>query len=298
MLNILWYFFIYAFFGWCTEVVYAAAKTGKFINRGFLNGAYCPIYGIGVMIVLYLLNPVKDSLFYMFLGSLLITSAIEFIGGFTLEKIFHQRWWDYSDMPFNIGGYICVKFSLAWGLACLVIVDRIHPLIFALVNWMPEIASEILLIIVVCMFIVDLIATVKSILKLNKKLEIIDEFTLKIRETSDNMGENLATGAIAILQKKDEFEESFELTKEAFKADIAEMKYEQQKALAHPKQALNDLHKANRELLEATTIGQKRLLKAFPGLRSIDHKDALAKLRSLVLKDSGENCPKSSENFK
>jgi uncharacterized membrane protein len=282
MINIMWYFFIYAFLGWCTEIVYAAAETGEFVNRGFLNGPACPIYGVGVLVVLYLLYPVKDNILYMFLGSILITSAIEFIGGFTLEKVFHQKWWDYSDKPLNIGGYICPTFSLAWGLACLVVVDRIHPLIMSLVNWMPQTASKVFLAIVASLFVVDLIATVRVILKLNKKLEIIDDISLKIRETSDNIGENLANGAIALVQKKDDLEESFEARKEIFEADMAEMKDAQKKAIAHRKQTLNELRKANRELLEATPFGQKRLLKAFPGLKSIDHKDALETLREFI----------------
>ncbi|HVI41432.1 MAG TPA: putative ABC transporter permease, partial [Anaerovoracaceae bacterium] len=120
LLNLTCYFIIYAFLGWCTEVVYAAAKTGQFVNRGFLNGPYCPIYGFGVLFVIYLLHPVIDNLLYIFLGSVLITSAIELAGGYILEEIFHQKWWDYSDMPLNIGGYICLFFSLMWGLACLV----------------------------------------------------------------------------------------------------------------------------------------------------------------------------------
>jgi len=293
ILNICWYFFIYAFLGWCTEVIYAAVKTGKFVNRGFLNGPYCSIYGLGVILVIYLLEPVKDNIFYMFLGSIFITSSIEFIGGFALEKIFHQKWWNYDDMPFNICGYICPMFSLVWGLACLVVVDRIHPVVLYLVNWIPQMASNVLLIIIASLFIIDLIATVKSILKLNKKLEIIDGITLKIRETSDNIGENLAMGAIAVVKKKDDLEESFEVKKEILKEDLSEMKGEHQKALAHRKQALNDLHNANREILEASPFGEKRLLKAFSELKSIEHKDALEKLKNSMLK--GFSAPKETQ---
>ena len=90
-LNLLWYFIFYAFLGWCTEVVYAAVNTGHFTNRGFLNGPYCPIYGFGVLFVISLLYPVKDNLLYMFVGSVLITSTIEFTAGYVLEKIFHQK---------------------------------------------------------------------------------------------------------------------------------------------------------------------------------------------------------------
>lgn len=255
--NILWYLLIYAFLGWCTEVIFAATKTGEFVNRGFLNGPYCPIYGVGVTLVVFLLEPVKGNLFYLFIGSVLITSAIELIVGFVLEKIFHQKWWDYSEKPFNLGGYICLRFSLIWGLACLVMVDKIHPLIYVLVNKIPQLASAVILTFFACLVSVDLIDTVKAILKLNKKLEILDDITLKIRETSDTIGESLATGTINFVQKKDDLEEKLENKKEIIKEDI-------------------------KEELETVTFAQKRLLKAFPGLRSIDHKEALEKLRKAI----------------
>ena len=283
-LNLLWYFIFYAFLGWCTEVVYAAVNTGRFINRGFLNGPYCPIYGFGVLFVISLLFPFKDNLLYMFVGSVLITSAIEFTGGYVLEKMFHQKWWDYSGKPFNIRGYICLQFSLVWGLACLVIVDRIHPFIEIIVKYIPVLASQIALTVFCCLLFIDTISTAKSILKLNKKLEVIDDISLKIREATDNLGEDLAVKTISIMQKKEELEESFETKKEVLQSELAEIKEAQQLALSHRKQALAELQKANREVLDAWAFGQKRLIKAFPGLISIDHKDALEKLRTAILK--------------
>lgn len=275
-------FFIYSFLGWCVEVVYAAVKTGKFVNRGFLNGPYCPIYGFGVILVVSVLEPVKGNIFYLFFGSVLITSLIELIVGFTLEKIFHDRWWDYSDRPFNIGGYICLMFSLVWGLACLIVVDRIHPLIISLVNSLPMMLKEGLLVILTCLLLIDYIVTVISISKLNKKLEIIDELSLKIRKVSDNIGVGFANSTIAIVHKKENLEESIETKKEAFKSDMAEMKEAQKRTLNSQKQTLSELRKSSKEILEATTFGQRRLLKAFPDLRSLKHKDALEKLKKFT----------------
>ena len=114
---LLFYFIIYAFLGWCTEVVYAALNTGKFVNRGFLNGPICPIYGFGIAAIVAFLAPVSNNPALLFAGSAIITSAIELITGWIMEKAFNTRWWDYSTMPFNIGGYICLKFSIAWGIA-------------------------------------------------------------------------------------------------------------------------------------------------------------------------------------
>ena len=110
--ELVWIFIIYAFIGWCTEVSYAALDRGIFVNRGFLNGPYCPIYGCGVLIVVVLLTPLKKNLLILYLGSFLLTSVLEFITGFVMEKVFHNKWWDYSDKPFNIMGYVCLKFSI------------------------------------------------------------------------------------------------------------------------------------------------------------------------------------------
>lgn len=304
IIKIYLYFFIYAFQGWCVEVIYAALKEGKFINRGFLNGPLCPIYGFGVVAVVNFLKPVQDNFFLLFIGSVFIASAIELITGFVLEKIFHQKWWDYSEVPFNIGGYICPLFSLMWGIACIVVVDQIHPMIVNLVDFIPETASIIILIISTIVLVIDLVATVKTIFKLNKKLEIIEELSAMIRKSSDEFGENLATGVIALSvkkgeleemaeQKKEEIEEKINKTKKTVELNNVFRKQKLEEALEHREHALAELRKAYSELIEASLFGQKRLLKAFPGIKSTHHKEALEKLKNHIFKrtekDNSEN---------
>ncbi len=289
------FFFIYAFLGWCTEVVYASLTVGKFVNRGFLNGPLCPIYGFGVIAVVNLLMPVKDNLFLLFVGSIFITSLIELLTGFILEKIFHNKWWDYSDRPFNIGGYICPLFSLMWGIACLIVVDKIHPMISELVNLIPDTAAVVFLVIMSIILLIDFIATVNTIFKLNKKLKHIEELSAMIKQSSDEIGENLAAGAMILAEKKEEIEdkmyqrkeiieEKIDYTKNLLKSDIALRRQIRKEAMEHREQALAELKKANRELLESTIFGQKRLLNAFPGLKSTRYKEALKTLKDYVLK--------------
>ena len=88
MYYLLWFFFIYAFLGWCTEVCFVALKTGTFVNRGFLNGPVCPIYGFGALVVLTALEPLRDHLLLLFLGSMALTSLLEYLTGLLLEKLF------------------------------------------------------------------------------------------------------------------------------------------------------------------------------------------------------------------
>ncbi|MCF0113726.1 MAG: putative ABC transporter permease, partial [Erysipelotrichaceae bacterium] len=158
-----WIFIIYAFFGWCTEVAYQTVNRGIFVNRGFLNGPYCPIYGCGVSLVVCVLTPLKDNLLILFAGSLLLTSAIEFLTGFVLEKVFHNKWWDYSNVPFNIKGYVCLKFSIYWGLACMMVMLIVHPIIYGFILVIPHILGILLISIAMIGFTVDFIVTVQTI---------------------------------------------------------------------------------------------------------------------------------------
>ena len=206
--ELVWICIIYAFIGWCTEVSYAALDTGKFVNRGFLNGPYCPIYGCGVVIVVAILTPLKENLLILFAGSFLLTSVLEYITGYILEKVFHNKWWDYSDKPFNIKGYVCLKFSIYWGLACTFIMDIIHPIIYAAIRFIPFVLGVVLLSIIMCVFAADCIITVTTILKFNKRLKVMDEMAASIHRLSDEIGENIYENVTDVIEKSEKFQET------------------------------------------------------------------------------------------
>lgn len=206
--ELVWIFIIYAFIGWCTEVSYAALDRGIFVNRGFLNGPYCPIYGCGVVIVVAVLTPLKENLLILFIGSFLLTSILEYITGYLLEKVFHNQWWDYSDKPFNIHGYVCLKFSIYWGLACTFIMDVLHPIIYKGITLMPHISGVILLCIIMTVFFVDCGITVATILKFNKRLKVMDEMAERIHKLSDEIGENIYENVTDIVEKSEEFQKT------------------------------------------------------------------------------------------
>ena len=192
MYQLLWIFFLYAFLGWCTEVSYAALRTGKFVNRGFLNGPVCPIYGCGVVVVLAGLEPLKGNFVLLFLGSVVLTSALEWATGFVLEKLFRQRWWDYSDKPFNLGGYICLEISVMWGFGCLFVVDILHPSIEFFIRLIPHTLGWVLLGLFSAAMAVDLAATVRTIAKINRQLDQINQLARRMKTASNEFGENLA----------------------------------------------------------------------------------------------------------
>ncbi|MCI8688031.1 MAG: hypothetical protein HFF57_06910 [Lawsonibacter sp.] len=286
MYRFLWIFFIYAFLGWCTEVSYAALVTGKFVNRGFLNGPVCPVYGFGVVIVLAGLAPLEENLLLLFLGSVALTSSLEWLTGFVLEKLFHQRWWDYSDQPFNLSGYICLRFSIAWGFACLFVVKLLHPTVLLLIRLVPKTLGVILLALLGAVMAVDLAATVSTIVKLNRRLEQIDELAAKIKEASNEFGENLAERVLDAAErgagwKEDIDELAFRLAERraALADNLEEWEQHREEQRVQVRRQLEEWRTSMQELHDREFFGRRRLLRAFPRLRSIDHKSALERLR-------------------
>lgn len=132
--EIILYFFIYAFLGWCLETIYAFMVYGHFIKRGFLYGPICPIYGFGAILLIINLEKIEKNNFVKFLVAMIAFSIFEFLASCILEFMFHQRWWDYSDFIFNIQGRICLIFSLLWGFIGVLFSNIIHPFVKKKVN--------------------------------------------------------------------------------------------------------------------------------------------------------------------
>mgnify|MGYP000491304358 CR=1 FL=1 len=141
MLEFIYLMFI-LFCVWFSGLVHRSCicdnKAEKFVNRGFLNGPICPIYGVGVTVVVYFLTPYKDNLILLYALSTVLVTVLEGLTGYLMDKIFHHKWWDYTNQPLNIGGYVCLIFSLVWGVACVLIVRVIHPVIHKILTFIPH----------------------------------------------------------------------------------------------------------------------------------------------------------------
>ncbi len=198
------YFIVYAFFGWCIEVAYAAVKKGEFVNRGFLNGPVCPIYGYGMLTVLLVLSGLKHNLMLLFAGSVILTSALEYITGFALEKIFNDKWWDYSNCRYNLKGYICLKFSLAWGAACVFAVCVVHPFVGRVLNLVPHGISMAFFGVIYAVFAIDVSLTVAEALRIKKYFKNADKVEKHIKSVSDTVGEEITD---AVLRAEKFYEE-------------------------------------------------------------------------------------------
>ena len=168
------YFFIYSFLGWCMEIAYAALKKKHFYNRGVLNGPLCPVYGIGMILILTFFSSLKESLVFLAIGSAVIATLLEFFTGALMEKLFKKRWWDYSDYKYNLGGYVCIPFSALWGVGAALTLRFIHPLIHMMISRVPALAGQIILIaglVILAMDFISVLGVVFQVQKYNTRVE-------------------------------------------------------------------------------------------------------------------------------
>jgi len=260
------------------EVAYAVLDTGKFSNRGFLNGPVCPIYGFGMVTILLLVTPVQDNLFLLFIFSMLLTTAIEFITGFALEKIFNAKWWDYSDLPFNIKGYVCLKFSIYWGIACTFVIKVIHSLINNLVQITPDLLIFILLISFSILMLSDSIVTISTILKLKKRLKLMSKLAKEIKTFSNNLGEKISEKVLDAKEKNEEIKDKLEEKHKEYIEQISERRKivgrKTQKYILAYKKKYN-------ELLSKKSVLQDRIINQ---LKWVNNKEIIEKIKEFRIK--------------
>ena len=168
-------FFIYSFLGWVMEVGFAFYKKHKFVNRGFLIGPYCPIYGWGCILIIILLSRYLKEPITLFVMATLICSILEYVTSYYMEKRYNARWWDYSNKKFNLNGRICLEMLGAFGALGLFIMYVVNPFLVNLLNKLPVLVLEILAVIVLIVYIVDSIISSFIIRKFKNEIEVAEE---------------------------------------------------------------------------------------------------------------------------
>ena len=191
--QLLWIFFVYSFIGWCGEAAMAAVRRHKFVNRGFVSGPLCPVYGAGAAAVAVFLPELHDRLFFLFLGGMIVTTFVEYLTGRLLELIFHRKWWDYSDEKFNLDGYVCLKNSAIWGLCSVLMIRFFDPLLCRLIDLIPRLAGNILLWILGVLLVIDAVGSGVAVLGLKKKQSRITQITEELHKTSKLLENALTT---------------------------------------------------------------------------------------------------------
>ena len=246
--DIVLYFSLFSFCGWICESVFCSIHEKKLVNRGFLNGPVCPIYGFGGLMVVYILAPLQNNLVLLFLCGLITTTALEYATSWLMEKLFHTSWWDYSDLKFNLNGRVCLKFSIIFGLLSVVAVKLLYPPFFSMVAKIPLWAKPWLGWGLTISLLADAGMTVYGILSLNGKLEELKATALEIRQKVEGAG---------VYMSSQEWRERFRLEPSQLSPEAL-------------RDALDDLTKRMETQLQgfAKRFQNRRLMNAFPKMRS------------------------------
>ena len=149
------WFFIYSFLGWAWESAYVSIKNKKLVNRGFINGPLCTIYGAGAVTIYLLLRPFEKNLALLYLGGVISATALEYVTGWIMETVFHTRWWDYSNKKFNLHGYISLASSLLWGAFSILLLKLLQPFVSWITSLYPQSIGEVILAVVSVLYGID-----------------------------------------------------------------------------------------------------------------------------------------------
>ena len=165
--QLLWLFLFYSFLGWLAETVLAALKRRRLLNRGFLSAPFSPTYGLGALLFAIFLPELREDPFFLFLLGMILATFLEFVTGVFLERIFHQKWWDYSGHRFSARGYICLPASLFWGICAVLCIRLFDPLLVKLIYMLPQRAGRLILTAVLIAAFLDGLGSSAAVLQMN-----------------------------------------------------------------------------------------------------------------------------------
>lgn len=190
-------FFLYSFIGWFYETtVCSYVKYKKFINRGFLMGPLCPIYGVGA-VVCYLLFHEVNSPLALFLSAAIVCSILEYVTSYAMEKLFHARWWDYSHFPFNLNGRVCLYGAVLFGAGCVWVCRLSQPGLLRFFDFLTPFVCYILFAVLMIVFIVDITITLCSFRNLNAHLKALyDQYEEKANLAMEEISEQFNTKTV------------------------------------------------------------------------------------------------------
>lgn len=267
------FFAVYCMVGWAFESVYVSIEHRKWVNRGFLNGPFLPIYGFGAIIMLIFALPVRKSIILIFLFGMTGATLLEYLTGYAMEKIFHVKYWDYTYEPLNLDGYICLGCSLMWGALSLLLVKVIHKPVENVILSIKHLYLMIADIAFFVYFVWDVVISARQAFDLRK---IIDEQILQ-NEKVLRMQKRLDV-LIAVV------EDDRAKRQERIEENLDEIRTHIENAKAELEQLRVDLDNVKQSYAERTKAYRKRamyILKRNPGTVSRRYKLNKEQLREL-----------------
>ena len=200
------FFMLYSIFGWCFESTYCSIKSGHLQNRGFCHGPWVPLYGVGSCLLVFMTHGYEENGIYLFMTGLVGGTLLELITGVIMNKIFHMRWWDYSQNPLNFHGYVCLPASIGWGGAALIVMKLLHPRISSIPEHWSYITFVVLNTMFYTLFVEDLIFSTIAALELKERVARLAANSEEIQSLRRSIAE--------VYEKLSEARAGFELSAE------------------------------------------------------------------------------------
>ena len=200
------FFYIYSFFGWCIESSYVSIRKRKFVNRGFMRGPFLPLYGSGAVLLLFVTIPVRDSLILSFIFGAAAATVLEYITGACMEALFKVRYWDYSNNPFNLHGYVCLGTSLAWGLLTIVMIRIVHEPVEHLVLSINQTVQDILAAVLTVYVTADMALSFRAALDIRAMLEKMTRVKEEMEKMQGRLDAMIAFAGPKMAEKKEEIQ--------------------------------------------------------------------------------------------
>lgn len=222
----LW-FILYSFAGWVYESILVSIQERRPVNRGFLNGPLCPIYGVGAILAIVLLGRMTNPA-AIFLCSMIGATVLEYATSVAMERLFHARWWDYSNFRFNVNGRVCLLGAVVFGIGGVAIVLGVQPVVASLTAMIPLPAVHALAVVLVLLTLIDLSVTVAGILDFER---VIDKVVQSVQEHAAHAGETWQWNASTVAAKVGVWSRDSQDTLEHLRAAVANVINAQQKRM-------------------------------------------------------------------
>ncbi len=194
------YFLWYSFLGWAMETAFCSIQEKRFVARGFLKGPICPIYGVGVLMMIVCLTPLISIPPLFYAAALVSMSAWEYLVGWLLEVTTHMKYWDYSNVPLNLHGRICLPVSLWWGLAAYLVIRLIHPASVSLMARVPTFMQQCL----AAVLLVDIVTTLRKLVLTTRTIAWAEQLRQQMEDINGRLRQQLGEAGESLRKKADE----------------------------------------------------------------------------------------------
>lgn len=254
-------FILFAFIGWCSEEIYVGVLIEhRLINRGFLHGPLCPVYGFGGVVILMLPPFLYNTWVPLFLASMVLCTVVEYFVSWLMEKMFHARWWDYSHYKIQLNGRVCLLNSVLFGFLGLGVIRFVYPYIIKLLNWMGNFVIQVTAECIAIVLVVDLFFTVRKLVDFARTMEKLKSFTESLR---DHYGHEEWFRGESISEMMASVKEHISDSKDKASQNILEK--------------INKMQDMRHSVVEG-------FIKRFPTMQSVIYKEELAHLKLSMLK--------------